>query len=161
MSWFAIYTRPKNEKKVAFSLEKMGIEAYCPMITQVKQWSDRKKKVETPLINSYVFVNINEKDRNLVFEVPGVVRYLFWLGKPAIVKNSEIETMQEWLQGEISDSRVQELKTGDTYIIQNNAFNGQEGIINEVSKNRVQIVLKELGMKITLTKEKPVRTILL
>ena len=46
MSWFAIYTRPKNEKKVTFSLEKMGIEAYCPMITQVKQWSDRKKKVE-------------------------------------------------------------------------------------------------------------------
>ncbi len=60
--------------------------------------------------------------------------------------------MQEWLRGEISDSMVQELKTGDTYIMQNNGFIGQKGIINEVSKNRVQIVLKELGMKITITK---------
>jgi len=49
------------------------------MVTQIKQWSDRKKKTETPLIPSYVFVNIEEKNRNDVFEVPGVVRYLFWL----------------------------------------------------------------------------------
>ena len=58
MPWFALYTRPKNEKKVTEQLVKLGIEVYCPLVTQVKQWSDRKKKVATPLISSYVFVNI-------------------------------------------------------------------------------------------------------
>ena len=52
MPWFAIYTRPKNEKKVAEQLFNLGIEVYCPMVTQMKQWSDRKKKVESPLISS-------------------------------------------------------------------------------------------------------------
>ena len=94
MPWFAIYTRPKNEKKVTESLEKMGVEVFCPMITQVKQWSDRKKKVKVPLINSYVFVNIEEKDRNVVFQVSGVVRYLFWLGKPAVIKEYDIEVLK-------------------------------------------------------------------
>ena len=98
MPWFAIYTRPKNEKKVVAGLEKIGIEVYCPMVKQVKQWSDRKKKVEVPLINSYVFVNIEESDRNVVFEIPGVVRYLFWLGKPAVIQEQEIEVLRASLK---------------------------------------------------------------
>jgi transcription antitermination factor NusG len=58
MPWFVLYTQPRNEKKVAERLEKLGIKAYCPMTIQVRQWSDRKKKVEVPLLNSYVFVPI-------------------------------------------------------------------------------------------------------
>lgn len=99
MAWFAIYTRPKNEKKVVEGLEKLGVEVYCPMVTEIKQWSDRKKKVEIPLIKSYVFVNIEEKNRNIVFEVPGVVRYLFWLGKPAVIQEQEIEVLKASLKG--------------------------------------------------------------
>ncbi len=154
MSWFAIYTRPKNEKKVAFCLEKMGIEAYCPMITQVKQWSDRKKKVEMPLINSYVFVNINEKDRNLVFEVPGVVRYLFWLGKPAIIQEHEILALKESLNEIISSVEVEGIKTGDVLTISKGPFIGKEGVVSQVEKNKIRLVLKELGFLITITKEK-------
>ncbi len=154
MSWFAIYTRPKNEKKVAFSLEKMGIEAYCPMITQVKQWSDRKKKVEMPLINSYVFVNINEKDRNLVFEVPGVVRYLFWLGKPAIIQEHEILALKESLNEIISSVEVEGIKAGDDLTISKGPFIGKEGVVSQVEKNKIRLVLKELGFLITITKEK-------
>lgn len=154
MSWFAIYTRPKNEKKVAFCLEKMGIEAYCPMITQVKQWSDRKKKVKMPLINSYVFVNINEKDRNLVFEVPGVVRYLFWLGKPAIIQEHEILALKESLNEIISSVEVEGIKTGDVLTISKGPFIGKEGVVSQVEKNKIRLVLKELGFLITITKEK-------
>lgn len=154
MSWFAIYTRPKNEKKVAFCLEKMGIEAYCPMITQVKKWSDRKKKVEIPLINSYVFVNINEKDRNLVFEVPGVVRYLFWLGKPAIIQEHEILALKESLNEIISSVEVEGIKAGDVLTISKGPFIGKEGVVSQVEKNKIRLVLKELGFLITITKEK-------
>jgi hypothetical protein len=60
-------------------LTKMGIECYCPLITQVRQWSDRKKKVVTHFLISYVFVQVADSDRSLVFQSVGAVRYLFWL----------------------------------------------------------------------------------
>ncbi len=81
MNWYVVYTKPKWEKKVAEQLKNAGVECYCPLIVKIHQWSDRKKKVEVPLFNSYVFVRLAEEDRNLVFQSTGAVRYLFWLGK--------------------------------------------------------------------------------
>ena len=153
MPWYVIYTQSRNEKKVADQLEKIGIEVYCPLVKQMKQWSDRKKEVLVPLINSYVFVNIEEKRRNKVFEVQGVVRYLFWLGKPAVVRDIEISTLKEGLKERISAVEIAEYKTGDTISIPIGPFKGREGTIKEVKKNKIQLVLKELGMLITLTRE--------
>ena len=154
MSWFVLYIKPKSEKKSAAQLAQLGITVYCPLITQIRQWSDRKKKIETPLIPSYIFVKLEEKERELVFQVHGVVRYLYWLGKPAVVRDEEIETMQEWLKNDELDVRVVGLKPGDKMEILKGPFKGKEGIVQEVSKNRVQLILLELGMKITLTKQK-------
>ena len=89
MNWYVVYTKPRWEKKVVEQLNQKGIECYCPLITQVRQWSDRKKKVDVPLFNSYVFVHLEESDRNSVFLSSGVVRYLFWLGKLAVVRAIE------------------------------------------------------------------------
>ena len=94
MEWFALYTKPRNEKKVAENLAAIGIEVYCPIVTTLKQWSDRKKKVESPLIPSYVFVKIEEANRKDVFQVAGVVQYVFWLGKPAKIKPQELEALK-------------------------------------------------------------------
>ncbi|MDF1516556.1 MAG: UpxY family transcription antiterminator [Lutibacter sp.] len=152
MTWFAIYTKPKWEKKVADRLAQTGIEVYCPMVTQIKQWSDRKKKTETPLIPSYVFVNIAEKNRDDVFEVHGVVRYLFWLGKPAIVRNEEILALQESLKETVAAVEITNYKKGDLISIPEGPFMGKEAIIKEIKKNKIQLVLKELGMLITLTR---------
>jgi transcription antitermination factor NusG len=151
MPWFAVYTRPKNEKKVVEGLEKLGVEVYCPMIIQVKQWSDRKKKVEVPLINSYVFVNIDDKNRNIVFEVHGVVRYLFWLGKPAVIQDQEIEALKENLKGVFSNVEVNGLQPGDNLTIPKGPFQGKVGIVSQVDKNKIRIVLKELGFLITIS----------
>ena len=153
MTWNVIYTKARNEKKVADRLTQSGIEVYCPMVTQIKQWSDRKKKTETPLIPSYVFVNLEEKNRNDVFEVPGVVRYLFWLGKPAIVREVEILALKESLKETFSSVEITDYKKGDTINIPEGPFKGKEGTIKQVSKNKLQLVLKELGMLITLTRE--------
>ena len=57
MNWYVLYTKPKWEKKVAEQLQAMGIDCYCPLVMKERQWSDRKKKVEMPLFNSYVFVH--------------------------------------------------------------------------------------------------------
>ena len=153
MPWFAIYTRPKNEKKVAEQLFKLGIDVYCPMVTQMKQWSDRKKKVESPLISSYVFVNLDEKDSNTVFEVHGIVRYLYWLGKPAIVHDHEIALLKDSLKGILSSVEVQGLQPGDSLIISKGPFQGKEGVVSQVEKNKIRLILKELGVLITITKE--------
>lgn len=154
MTWFALYTKARNEKKVADRLEKSGIEVYCPMVTQIKQWSDRKKKVETPLIPSYVFVNIEEKNRNDVFEVHGVVRYLFWLGKPAIVRDSEIEAIQNWISApndyEVS---VDGWKKGDKVILESGPFVTQPALVQEVNPNHYVLILESLGCVLKVQKK--------
>jgi transcriptional antiterminator RfaH len=150
MSWFVLYTKSRNEKKVAKQLEKMGITVYCPLVTQIHQWSDRKKKVEVPLISSYVFVKLKEKDRERVFEVPGIVRYVYWLEKPAIVRDHEIAIMKEWLSAEIVDAKVEGLQRGDRMSISSGVFEGEKGVVEEINKSRVQLLLVDLGMKITL-----------
>jgi transcription antitermination factor NusG len=153
MPWFVIYTQPRNEKKVTEKLQNIGINVYCPLVTQIKQWSDRKKKIQVPLINSYVFVNVEENERDKVFQVNGVVRYLYWLGKPAIVRDEEIIALQEALIGIIASVEITGIKVGDTINIPTGPFKGKEGIVKKIKKHNLQLVLKELGVLITLTKE--------
>lgn len=146
MNWYVVYTKPKWEKKVAEQLSKRGVECYCPLIIQVRQWSDRKKKIEVPLFNSYIFVRLTEADRNLVFQSTGVVRYLFWLGKPAIVRDEEINTIKKWLttpdKFEIS---VSSLQVGDKVVLESGPFKSQEAIVQEVNKNNYVLVLESMG----------------
>tara|TARA_R110001583_G_scaffold69696_1_gene197563 strand:+ start:7384 stop:7860 length:477 start_codon:yes stop_codon:yes gene_type:complete len=152
-NWYVLYTKPRNEKKVTAQLLALGIKAYCPIIKTKHKWSDRLKKVEIPLIASCIFIKSTENNRRFVFQVPGALRFLFWLGIPAIVKNAEIEILKKWLQAEVSDAIVENLKPGDSYNIQKGHFKGKEGVVNEVTKNRLQLLLVELGMKITITRE--------
>jgi transcription antitermination factor NusG len=146
MNWYVVYTKPKWEKKVAEKLNQIGIECYCPLITQVKQWSDRKKKIEVPLFNSYIFVHLNESDRNGVFQVAGVIRYLFWLGKPAVVKDQEIEIIKTNLNSSnLSEISVSDIQVGDKITLESGAFSNQSAIVQEVSNNYYILVLEALG----------------
>lgn len=95
--WFVIYTRSRAEKKTAASLEKMGIQVYCPLRKTRRKWSDRWKWVEEPLFTSYLFIRIEESRREEIFHVPSVVRYVYWLGKPAKVRDEELDELRKWL----------------------------------------------------------------
>ena len=150
MNWYALYTKPRNEKKVADSLNALGIEVYCPVINTVKQWSDRKKKVTLPVLPSYVFVKIEEQKRNDVFQVAGVVRYVFWLGKPAIIRPIEIEALQHSLTQEYKSITTTQLQKGDSVKIPAGPFKGYEGIIRQVSASKMQLLLDSIGVLITL-----------
>ena len=88
--WFVIYTKPRTELKVSQRLSVLGIENYTPTRIEVRQWSDRKKKILVPLLPSMVLVSIDEKEVNKVFKVAEVVRYLFEKGKRAEVPNKEV-----------------------------------------------------------------------
>ena len=150
MEWFVLYTKPRAELRSAEELEKMGLEVYCPMITEVRQWSDRIRRIKTPLFKSYIFVRLKESDRNLVFSVPSVVRYLTWLRKPAVVKESEIATIKSWLSNDVyEDPQVHSLTPGDQVKISNGALKGKSGIIQEVGKREVKLVLESIGFFIT------------
>jgi transcription antitermination factor NusG len=113
MNWFALYTKPQFEIKVSQALKNIGIHSYCPTFQELKQYSDRKKKVITPLLKSYVLVKINSKERDRVFLVPGVVRYVFWLGKPAVIREEEITLMENNLAGIYESVSITSLKKGE------------------------------------------------
>ena len=151
--WFVVYTKPQQELKVAEQLTTMGITNYCPTITLVKQYSDRKKKVTKSLLSSYVMVELEEKERQKVFSCSGIVRYLFFLGKPAVVPASEINLMQDHLNGVYNDSKVTTLSVGDSHTITEGPFSGVSGRVVETDNTKVKLELASLGMRITLKKQ--------
>lgn len=146
MEWYVLYTKPRREKKVAEELDRLKIEAYCPMVTEMRQWTDRKKKISTPLFKSYVFVRLPAKLKDKVFDVPGVVQYLFWLGKPAVVRDVEIDTIKKWLDNDlVEEVETGHLTPGDRITIANGNFKGQDAIITEIGKRRLRLILKNMG----------------
>ena len=93
-NWFAVYTKSRSERKVFERIEKAGYKSFLPLITELRQWSDRKKEVRIPLISSYVFVNIKEKDLVAMYTIPGVVGVLKHLGLPAKITEVEINNLK-------------------------------------------------------------------
>lgn len=92
--WFAVHTKSRTEKKVFDRLQIAGHESFLPMKTEIRQWSDRKKKVRSPLIKSYVFVRVKQNDLTPIYTIPGVVTVLTFLGKPAVVTDVEINNLK-------------------------------------------------------------------
>lgn len=153
MNWYVVYTKPKWEKKVAERLNEIGVVAYCPLVTKISQWSDRKKRISVPLFNSYVFVQVEDKDRNRVFEISGAVRYLFWLGKPAVVKDLEIEAIRQWLSApDVYEVALDQWKKGDKITLESGPFISQTAIIQEVKQNHYILILESLGCMLRVDK---------
>ena len=150
MNWYVICTKPNTELKVASQLNSLGINAFCPSYSFIKKYSDRKKKAEKPLMPRYVLVKMLEKDRTNVFAVPNVLRYLFWLGKPAIVRHEEIEILKNELEGYQSISKKSSLNVGNDFAIPYGPFKGINGKILNFSNNRMRLELKNIGLFLTV-----------
>lgn len=151
-NWFAIYTKPRWEKKVHASLQQKGMESYCPMNRVMRQWSDRKKRVELPLFPSYVFVKITADEQTELRMTPGVVNFVYWLGKPAVISDKEMESFQNFVAGH-EDIKVEALqyREGDSLDIDSGVFKGQKAIITRVNKHRLELVLETLQAKLVVT----------
>jgi transcription antitermination factor NusG len=145
-SWYAIYTKPRFEKKVADSLTAMGIENYCPLNKVVKQWSDRKKVVEEPLFTSYVFVHVTEKQHLQIRKVMGVINFVYWLNKPAIILDSEIEIIKQFLR-ECTNIKLERanFRNNDLIRITAGSLMNLEGSVMNVNKRTVKVMLPTLG----------------
>ncbi len=155
--WLVLKTRANAEKKVADRLVMMGVEVYLPLYTTMKQWSDRKKKVQKPLISSTVFVHVEEKERELLWNVVGVSGMLYYLGKPAVVREEEIVILQQMLQDGVYESveMSSTLIEGQEVEITGGDFKGLRGIVQEeVNAQKVIIALKGMGAQVVFTLKK-------
>ena len=150
MNWYVLHTKPRCEKKVEEQLLSFGINAFCPTRSEFKLWSDRKKKIDKPVLPSMVLVNINDKDINRVFESPLVVRYMFWMGKRAVVRQSEIDIMKKYLDGgyNLKSSKSSDINIGDNFSLP--SFNDEKGVVSRISNNNIWIYLKSIGFSIKL-----------
>jgi len=127
-SWKVIYTASKQEKKVAVLLERFGIAYYLPLVKKLRLWSDRKKWLEMPLFNGYVFVKPEPGIRDKVLEIPGVVKYLKYNGADARVSTNEIELIQRLIEHgyNVESEDRANLKKGDIVSIQQGPLKGIE-----------------------------------
>lgn len=149
MSWFVLSVKAQQEIEVASILERMNVEVFCPVIRDAREWSDSEKTVETPLFKGYVFVNLEEKYRGLVFGAQGVVRYLFWQGKPAIIQDEQIWTIKKWMADDSNDvEALSQLIPDSEIVVEKGVLKDHSGIVYWVKKNNVSISLKEMGVKV-------------
>jgi hypothetical protein len=143
-------TRPKSEKKVASQLQQLGIETFCPVRKEVREWSDRKKKIEVPLLPSMVLVHLDDVDRSKAFAVAGAKRYLFWLGKPAVVRQDEITTLKAMQNQNYKSLDVDRLDVGSHINLKKFGFQQETGTVKYISGNQCWVVLQSLGYVIKL-----------
>lgn len=146
LKWYAIYTKPRWEKKVNSLLLQKGIEVYCPLNKIRRRWSDRIKTVEEPLFKSYVFVKITDEDRTNVRMTNGVVNFVYWDGKPAIIKEKEIQTIKRFLD-EYENVEVvkMELSAGDRVQVIAGPMMDKEGKVIEVKNKMAKVCIDSLG----------------
>lgn len=150
-NWYILIVKPNHEIKVATKLISLNFEVYCPLVKETKVWSDRKKIIEIPLFKSYVFVRLIEKERQSVFVVSGIIRYLFWLGKSALVRDDEIATLQKWLSNDhVDEVTLSQFVPGERLTIEHGVFKDKNAIIQEVGKKRVKLIIPSLGVIINL-----------
>ena len=135
--WYALYVSSRQEKKVQEGLLTKGIEAYTPVVKTMKQWSDRKKMVELPLITGYVFVKHADSEKEKVFTVNGIVNYVTFERKPAVVNEKEIQVLKDMIAFgyETSVTNYTVFTTGTDVKITQGDFKGLFGTIIKKDKN--------------------------
>ena len=148
-AWYVIYTAPRAEKKVYQRFLEEEIECYFPTYITLRQWSDRKKRVELPLFSSYIFVRIYESEMAKVLNVAGVVRFVYYLKRPAVVREIEIERIKFFLK-KTEGYRIAVAK-GDQVQIASGIMQGVDGVVMRVSKNKVIIRIEQLGISVVAT----------
>ena len=148
--WYAVHTRPRWEKKVASLLQDKGIEQYCPLNKVMRQWSDRKKTILEPLFKGYVFVKIGDENKWEVKKINGVLNFVYWLGKPAPIREEEILTIKKFLN-EFTDVQVTELslKVNSTVMVKTGVLMNYQGILVELIGNKARVRIESMGLQLS------------
>ncbi len=148
--WYAVYTKPRNEKKVAYFFERDGVDYYLPLIQRIKIWSDRKKKVDEPLFSSYIFVHISEKEHLAVLKTQGVVRFITFEGKKVPIRDVQIEAIRKYAEtGEEFLENEADYSVGKKVRVVRGNMKGLEGrLVQVLGKQRVKVEIEAIGQAV-------------
>ena len=157
--WYALKTRSRHEKTVNDKLQLKGIESFLPLCTTYKNWSDRKKKVSSPLFSCYLFVKIALKDRFSVLQTDGAVNLISFNGIPAPIPDHQIDTVRQILEENISIQRADYFTKGQKVEVTHGLFKGIQGIVQETKdKSRliisIDVIQQAISMDIDASKLK-------
>jgi len=148
LSWYALYTKPRWEKKVDERLLLRNIQSWCPLQKVERQWSDRKKVIDEPIFKSYVFVHMNLEDRLIVLQTDGVLNFVHHEGKPAVVRDEEIEIIKSYLlikNTKISTFSYDSLSADMKVKIQAGVFMDNTGTVMRATNKKAFVRLESLG----------------
>jgi len=128
---------------------------YCPLNKVHRQWSDRKKIVLEPLFKGYVFVQIDEAQKWELMNINGIVNYVHWLGKPARIRDSEIDSIRKFLH-EFSDVEVQEstIEINKKVRIKQGLLMNYQGILLELNGNKAKVKIESMGIQLSAVFER-------
>jgi transcriptional antiterminator RfaH len=145
--WLVVYTRPKWEKKVDGLLRQQGIEVYCPLRQVQNQWADRKKEVSLPLFNSYVFVRVNAREESGVLYCMGVMGYVYYMQKPAVVRDNVIDEIKRNLAiyKDIEVVNLHGISIGDHVQVKQGAFVNQMGQVVQIQGKNVLMIFDNIN----------------
>jgi|WetSurMetagenome_2_1015567.scaffolds.fasta_scaffold353133_1 transcription antitermination factor NusG len=149
--WHVIYAKSRSEKKVLSELEYKGIEAYLPLQRKLRQWSDRKKWVEVPMISGYVFVCITRKEYDQVLQTNGVVSYVRFEGKAAIIPDQQIEFIKKMLcqvEVDIEVSSDQYIPGDKVEVIVGPLIGLTGTLVSFKGKKRIAVLLEQLNLSL-------------
>lgn len=145
--WYVFYTKSRQEKKVRDLLLKNEYDVFLPMHKVMRQWSDRKKKVEVPLFNSYIFVRDFNHNIPEILKTPGVAWNIRYNGKPAILRQDEFDLIQRFIMtGLFLETRGLEpdsLKVGDKARVIDGPLAGVTGILTGQDRSQRFNILLE------------------
>ena len=147
--WFTLYTKPRSEKRVEEELTTNGYECYLPLHRTPRVWSDRVKLVDMPLFNSYIFVKCHERDIRSLNRIKGIVRVVFYDGRPAIIRQQEINAIKEFI--ELAEGKA--LCTGDDVEILAGSLKKKSGKIINVKKKILLLCIDQLAATVSVSIE--------
>ncbi len=159
LQWHVLYTRSRFEKKVYQELINLGIEAYLPLYKTIRQWKDRKKLVSEPLFRSYCFVHIDNGQFYVPLKIKGVVKYVWFDGKPAVIPEDEINLIKlacnsNYKLDTIDSLRSTPLLIGQKVRIIRGIFSGYEGEIVQLNGNN-KVMFKISNIPVSLVIQIP------
>ncbi|MFM7193310.1 MAG: UpxY family transcription antiterminator [Bacteroidota bacterium] len=156
--WLVVYTSPRCEKKAHDECFRRNIISYCPLTRARRRWSDRTKIVTVPLFRSYLFVRVTEEERSAVLRVPGVLRFVYYNRLPAVVLDSEIEIIRQFLREHqevtaraAGSGKDGSLAPGTPVVVTAGLMMGGEGTVIEVRNREVKVLIQSLGQELIAT----------
>jgi len=150
-NWFALYVKPRHEFKAMGELAKLSIHNYLPIVTKLKQWNDRKKKVDEPLIKGYIFVYVDEKERLSSLEIRCVIKCVSDHGRPARIPEWQITNLQNMLNHNGDFSVFDGLVKGTTIEIVEGPFKGVQGILEKTeTENNLAVTIDFLNRSVVV-----------